>query len=97
MTWAAWLYNGLISAFGAFFLWYPALRRGGVARIGQLQLIQPFLTLGSSVWLLGETLGAADWLVAAGVVACVAVAQRTRDRAVVAMRPMPVDAAPARH
>ncbi|HEV7403880.1 MAG TPA: DMT family transporter [Chthoniobacteraceae bacterium] len=81
VTWAAWLYNGLLSAFGAFFLWYPALRRGGVARIGQLQLVQPFLTLIASVLLLNETLGAVDWLVAAGVVACVAVAQRTRDRA----------------
>ena len=91
VTWGCWLYNGLISAFGAFFLWYPALRRGGVARIGQLQLIQPFLTLASSALLLHESLSRIDWLVAAAVVACVAVAQRSRNPA-----PVPVPAARAR-
>jgi drug/metabolite transporter (DMT)-like permease len=79
VSWVAFLYNGLISAFGAFFFWYPALRRGGAARIGQIQLIQPFLTLASSAWMLGETLSFADWLVAAAVVGCVAIAQRSRD------------------
>lgn len=87
ITWGCWLYNGLISAFGAFFLWYPALRRGGVARIGQLQLVQPFLTLASSALLLHESLSSMDWLVAAAVVACVAVAQRSRTPA-----PVPIDA-----
>jgi drug/metabolite transporter (DMT)-like permease len=87
VSWVALLYNGLISAFGAFFFWYPALRRGGVARIGQIQLVQPFLTLGSAVWLLGETLTLGDWLVAAGVVACVAAAQRSRPAA--ATSPLP--------
>lgn len=81
LTWFAFLYNGLISAFGAFFFWYPALRSGGAARIGQIQLIQPFLTLASSALLLGEKLALTDWLVAAGVVACVAIAQRSRDAA----------------
>lgn len=77
LSWGCWLYNGLVSAFGAFFLWYPALRRGGAARIGQLQLIQPFLTLASSALLLHESLSSVDWLVAGAVVACVAVAQRS--------------------
>jgi drug/metabolite transporter (DMT)-like permease len=81
VTWLAFLYNGLVSAFGAFFFWYPALRRGGAARIGQIQLIQPFLTLASSAWMLGEKLALADWLVAAAVVGCVAVAQRARGAA----------------
>jgi drug/metabolite transporter (DMT)-like permease len=88
VSWACWLYNGLISAFGAFFLWYPALRRGGSARIGQLQLIQPFLTLASSALLLHETLSTLDWLIAAAVVACVAIAQRSRDQS----PPVPVQA-----
>jgi drug/metabolite transporter (DMT)-like permease len=79
LAWGCWLYNGLISAFAAFFLWYPALRRGGTARIGQLQLIQPFLTLASSALLLHETLSGVDWLVAGAVVTCVAVAQRSKD------------------
>jgi drug/metabolite transporter (DMT)-like permease len=85
-SWLALLYNGLISVFGAFFFWYPAMRRGGAARIGQIQLVQPFLTLASSVFLLNEKLAPSDWLVAAGVVACVAAAQRAR---------FPAKAAPA--
>lgn len=79
VSWECWLYNGFVSAFGAFFLWYPALRRGGAARIGQIQLIQPFLTLASSVLFLHESLSPFDWIVAAGVVACIAIAQRSRD------------------
>lgn len=79
LSWGCWLYNGLVSAFGAFFLWYPALRRGGAARIGQIQLIQPFLTLASSALLLHETLSGIDWVVAGAVVACVAIAQRSRE------------------
>ena len=86
LSWFCWLYNGLISAFGAFFLWYPALRRGGPARIGQIQLIQPFLTLASSALLLHEQLTGIDWLVAAAVVACVVVAQRSGDRGSAAKR-----------
>jgi drug/metabolite transporter (DMT)-like permease len=90
ISWVCWLYNGLISAFGAFFLWYPALRRGGAARIGQLQLIQPFLTLASSALLLHEKLSSVDWLVAAAVVTCVAIAQRSQDQV-----PVPLAAARA--
>ena len=39
-----------------FFLWYRALAIGGIARISQLQLLQPFFTLlVASVWL-GEAI-----------------------------------------
>ena len=40
--------------FLGFFAWYAGLARGGVARIGQVQLAQPVLTLGWSAALLGE-------------------------------------------
>src|SRR4051812_26256048 len=48
---AAWLgfaYVSVISMFLAFFAWYAGLARGGVARVGQIQLAQPVLTLGWS-------------------------------------------------
>ena len=34
--------------------WYEGLAAGGIARIGQLNLIQPILALGWSALLLGE-------------------------------------------
>ena len=43
--------------FLGFFAWYAGLARGGVARIGQVQLAQPVLTLGWSAALLGEHVG----------------------------------------
>ena len=46
-----------------FFAWYQGLARGGVARIGRLQLAQPALTLCWSALLLGEQV---SWLTAAG-------------------------------
>ena len=47
-------YVSLISMFLAFFAWYRGLALGGVARISQLQLLQPFLTLLFSAVFLNE-------------------------------------------
>ena len=44
----------IFSQLVAFFLWYQGLALGGVVRISQVQLVQPFLTLGISAALLGE-------------------------------------------
>ncbi len=40
--------------FLAFFAWYRGLALGGIARIGQVQLAQPVLTLVWAALLLGE-------------------------------------------
>jgi drug/metabolite transporter (DMT)-like permease len=64
--------------FLGFFAWYAGLARGGVARIGQVQLAQPVLTLGWSAALLGEHVGLATLLTALAVLACVAATQRAR-------------------
>jgi drug/metabolite transporter (DMT)-like permease len=53
-----------------FFAWYQGLARGGLARIGRLQLAQPALTLLWSVLLLGEHV---TWLTAAAAAAVIAV------------------------
>jgi drug/metabolite transporter (DMT)-like permease len=63
-------YLGVVPMCLGFFVWYQALARGGVARIGRLQLAQPALTLGWSALLLGEHV---SWLTAAAAAAVIAV------------------------
>lgn len=48
------LYLALVSQLSGFFLWYKGLAIGGIARVSQVQLLQPFITLLASVILLGE-------------------------------------------
>ena len=69
--------------FLGFFAWYAGLARGGVARIGQVQLSQPLLTVLWSALVLGEALSPVLLLAGAGVLASVAATQRAR----VAVRP----------
>jgi drug/metabolite transporter (DMT)-like permease len=75
-SWAAFGYQSLVSMFLGFFAWYRGLALGGIARVGQVQLLQPFLSLGLSALLLGEAVPPTLWLVAAAVVACVFAARR---------------------
>ena len=56
-SWAGFAYVSLVSAFLAFFAWYHGLAIGGVARVGQIQLLQPFFTLAFAAALLGEHFG----------------------------------------
>ena len=77
-AWLGFAYVSTISMFLGFFAWYAGLARGGVARIGQVQLAQPVLTLGWSALLLGESVGAATLITALAVLACVAATQRAR-------------------
>lgn len=42
------------SMFAGFFFWNAGLAIGGIARVGQVQLLQTFVTLGISALLLGE-------------------------------------------
>jgi len=77
-AWLGFAYVAVVSMFLGFFAWYAGLARGGVARIGQVQLAQPVLTLGWSAALLGEDVGAATLLTALAVLACVAATQRAR-------------------
>jgi drug/metabolite transporter (DMT)-like permease len=54
LAWAGFAYVSVVSAFLGFFAWYRGLDLGGVARVSQVMLLQPFLTLGFSGLLLGE-------------------------------------------
>ena len=64
-----------------FFAWYAGLARGGVARVGQVQLLQPLLTFLWAGLVLGEHVGAGTVLAATGVLASVVVTQRARVQA----------------
>lgn len=79
-AWACFAYVSVVSMFLGFFAWYRGLAEGGVARVGQVQLCQPVLTLLWSAVLLGERIGPLTILCAVLVLASVAVGQRTRVR-----------------
>jgi len=76
--WLGFTYLTVVSMFLGFFAWYGGLARGGVARIGQLQLAQPVLTLAWSALLLHEPVPSAAMIAAVAVLACVALTQRLR-------------------
>ena len=72
------LYVSIFSMFLGFFAWYRGLSLGGIARVGQVQLLQPFLTILASALFLGEHLTITTLGFAAGVIACVALGKRTQ-------------------
>jgi drug/metabolite transporter (DMT)-like permease len=76
--WAAFGYLTVVSMFLGFFAWYAGLARGGIARVGQIQLAQPVLTLLWSALLLGERVSLSSIGAAVVVVAFVVLTQRSR-------------------
>ena len=58
--------------FLAFIAWYRGLAMGGIARVGQMQLLQPFFTILASGLLLGEEISGDTFVYATGVALCVA-------------------------
>jgi drug/metabolite transporter (DMT)-like permease len=79
-TWLAFAYVTLFSQLLGFFAWYRGLAEGGLARVGQVQLLQVFLTIFFAGWLFGETVDPRTWLYAAAVVAVVAAGRLTAIR-----------------
>ncbi|MER1939449.1 DMT family transporter [Castellaniella sp. FW104-16D08] len=80
VPWSAWAGLGYVAVFSmlvGFIFWYRGLALGGIAAVGQLQLLQPFLGLVLSAWLLGESVTPAMVGVTAFVVVCVAGAKYT--------------------
>lgn len=55
-AWLALAYLSAFSMFFGFFFWYRGLAQGGVARVAQLQLLQPFLSVLAAAALVGEAL-----------------------------------------
>lgn len=71
LLWAALGYVSLFSMLIGFIFWYKGLAAGGIAAVGQLQLLQPFFGLGLSAALLHETVSPLMLAVTLGVVLCV--------------------------
>lgn len=71
-AWFSLFYIGLFSMFIGFIFWYRGLAQGGIAKVGQLQLLQPFFGLALSATLLHEKVSMGMLLVTVGVILCVA-------------------------
>jgi len=72
---SAWIALGYVSLFSmliGFIFWYKGLALGGIATVGQLQLLQPFFGLGLSAALLHETVDPLMLVSTLGVILCVA-------------------------
>lgn len=77
-TWLAFAYVAVMSQFMGFFFWYRGLALGGIAKVGQVQLLQTFFTLAASALLLGEQLDAVTLAFAVLTLAFVWLARRER-------------------
>ena len=71
-AWIGFVYVALISQYLAFLPWFKGLSLGGIARVGQAQLLQPFITIIASGWLLSEMIDWQTWAFAIGVFVVVA-------------------------
>lgn len=72
---SAWVGLGYVSIFSmliGFIFWYKGLSQGGIATVGQLQLLQPFFGLGLAAVLLHESVNLLMLFVTIGVIFCVA-------------------------
>jgi drug/metabolite transporter (DMT)-like permease len=76
---SAWLCLGYVSLFSmliGFVFWYRGLAQGGIAAVGQLQLLQPFFGLALAATLLHEQVSLGMLAVTLGVILCVTGAKK---------------------
>jgi drug/metabolite transporter (DMT)-like permease len=76
MAWLILIYLSLFPMFIGFFFWYEGLAVGGIARVSQVQLIQPFCTLLAASVLLGDSLTMMNLVFACLVVSTVILGKR---------------------
>lgn len=79
-AWAGLAYVSLFSMLIGFVFWYRGLALGGIAAVGQVQLLQPFLGLAAAAVVLGEPVDGGLVAVAAAVIVCVAASRRFAPR-----------------
>jgi drug/metabolite transporter (DMT)-like permease len=75
-AWLGFGYVSVVSMFLGFFAWYHGLAIGGIVRVGQVQLLQPFLTIFFSTLLLGEKINLVTMTTAVIVVLSVAIGRQ---------------------
>ena len=81
VQWSAWggfAYTAVFSMWLGFFAWYRGLALGGVMRVSQVQLLQPFLALLFAAALLGERLDAVTVVFTLAVIGVVFAGKRTK-------------------
>jgi drug/metabolite transporter (DMT)-like permease len=88
--WLGLLYVALFSQWIGFFAWNAGLAMGGIARVSQIQLLQPFVTFALASVFNDETITLQILLFAAAVVVTVAISTRTRTRT------LPLETAPSK-
>jgi drug/metabolite transporter (DMT)-like permease len=77
-VWWSFAYLASVSMFLGFFPWYAGLAMGGVARVGQMQLVQPVFSLIWAWILLGEHISLGTALASVLVIGSAALARWTR-------------------
>jgi drug/metabolite transporter (DMT)-like permease len=75
-AWLGFAYVSVFSMWLGFFAWYRGLALGGVVRVSQVQLLQPFLALLFAVPVLGERLQPLTVVFSLAVIAVVFVGRR---------------------
>ncbi len=79
-SWLGLVYVSLFSMLIGFVFWYRGLAMGGIAAVGQLQLLQPFFGLLLAAMILGESVSTAMLITSLLVVFCVFGARQTASR-----------------
>ncbi len=94
-AWVGFAYASVFSMWLGFFAWYRGLTLGGVVRVSQVQLLQPFLALLLAVPVLGETLQPATLVFSLLIIGVVMLGRRMAVRpGVVASTPAPASPQP---
>lgn len=75
-AWVGLAYVSLFSMLIGFMFWYRGLAQGGIAAVGQLQLLQPFLGFGLAALFLKEQVSGSMLIVTFIAVFCVAGARK---------------------
>jgi drug/metabolite transporter (DMT)-like permease len=78
LPWAGLAYVALVSQYTAFFVFNAGLAMGGIARVGQMTLLQPFIIVALAWPVNGEPISLETLGFAAAVVATVLIGQRAR-------------------
>ncbi|WP_172457103.1 EamA family transporter [Polynucleobacter necessarius] len=76
IAWTSFVYLSLFPMFLGFFFWYEGLAIGGIARVSQVQLVQPFCTLVAASVLLGDSLTVMNFIFSMLVVSTVILGKR---------------------
>ena len=70
------IYVSVFSMWLGFLFWYKGLAQGGIAKVGQIQLLQPFTGFYFSYLLLNEKIDLSMIVVCIATIICVALAKK---------------------